>query len=365
MTEQLADYGLTVGTPAVESVGAITFGPDDILFVADNERAKILAVNVDDPSTQAATGPLDVDRLDTKLASFLGCTVDQLAIRALAVHPRTGNAYLSVMRGRGDDGRPVLIRVDRATASISEFSLKDVAFAEYNLADAPAPDDPRLDVRLGEGDEAEFNGRKIRMTRIPIRMSVVTDMAFVNGTLLVAGMSNEEFASNLRRIPFPFTGDSSATSLEIFHVSHGKWETASPIRTFVPFGGGDSILASYTCTPLVHFPLAELTPGGQARGRTVAELGWGNQPLDIVSFRQGGSEHLLISHTFYPLTKIDSATISGQTPLTEPQEPVGVPREESDLAGISLMANLDDNWILAVQSDGNGRHLRSLKVDSL
>ncbi|MCU1344051.1 MAG: hypothetical protein JWL70_317 [Acidimicrobiia bacterium] len=361
----MSEATLVHGNPDLESVGPITFGPGDVLFVADNRRAKILAIDVADPSTQAASGPLDVEQLDAKLAAYLGSTKAQVVIRDMAVHPRTGNVYLSVMRGTGDSEQPLLIRLDRATGSISEVVLESLAFGEYDIADAPEESDERLDVRLGEGDEVEYNGRKFLMSRIPARMSVVTDMAFVDGTLLVAGMSNEEFASNLRRIPFPFTGEVAATGLEIFHVSHGLWETASPIRTFVPYDNGASILASYTCTPLVHFPLADLAPGGQARGRTVAELGWGNQPLDIVSFRQGGSEHLLISHSFYPPTKIDSADINRQEPLTQPQEPVGVPRQESDLSGISLMANLDDQWILALQSDDQGRHLRSLKVDSL
>ena len=74
-------------------------------------------------------------------------------------------------------------------------------------------------------------------------------MAYVDGALLVAGLSNEEFSSKLRRIPFPFAGEVTGNNLEIFHVSHGKWETAAPIRTFVPYDGGASILASYTCTP--------------------------------------------------------------------------------------------------------------------
>ena len=30
----------------------------------------------------------------------------------------------------------------------------------------------------------------------------------------------------------------TANNLEIFHVSHGKWETAAPIRAFVPYDGG-------------------------------------------------------------------------------------------------------------------------------
>src|SRR5207249_7240305 len=123
-----------------------------------------------------------------------------------------------------------------------------------------------------EGEEIEVRGRKIRIWRRPARTATVTDMSYVDGMLLVAGMSNEEFASNLRRIPFPFTGEMTDNSLEIFHVSHGQWETAAPIRTFLPYDGGRSLLASYTCTPLVHFPLAEMTAGTKVVGRTVAEL---------------------------------------------------------------------------------------------
>src|SRR4051812_39600788 len=76
------------------------------------------------------------------------------------------------------------------------------------------------------------DGRKIRILRRPARQATVTDMAYIDGQLLVAGMSNEEFSSNLRRIAFPFADGMVDNSLEIFHVSHGKWETAAPIRTF-------------------------------------------------------------------------------------------------------------------------------------
>ena len=45
-------------------------------------------------------------------------------------------------------------------------------------------------------------------------------------------------------MPAATAGNASTTSLEIFHVSHGKYETASPIRTFVPYGDGRAILAA-------------------------------------------------------------------------------------------------------------------------
>ena len=50
-----------------------------------------------------------------------------------------------------------------------------------------------------------------------------------------------------------------------------------------PYDDGRGVLASYTCTPLVHFPLADLIPGGKTVGRTVADLGAMNQPLDMIS----------------------------------------------------------------------------------
>ena len=170
----------------------------------------------------------------------------------------------------------------------------------------------------------------------------------------------------LRRIRFPFTDDVADNNLEIFHVSHGKWETAAPIRTFVPYDGGRSILASYTCTPVVHFPLSDLTPGTKTVGRTVAELGAMNQPLDMVSFVQGDGEHLLVANSTHGLIKIACRDIDAQAPLTEPTEPVGVPRETEDLRGITRLANLNGSHVLALQADDDGRqHLRSLKTSSL
>ena len=228
--------------------------------------------------------------------------------------------------------------------------------AVVTIADAPAEDDERLDITLPQGDEGEeleIRGHKIRILRRPIRTSTVTDMAYVDGSLLVAGLSNEEFSSKLRRIPFPFTDDVADNSLEIFHVSHGKWETAAPIRTFVPYDGGRSI------------PLSDLTPGTKTVGRTVAELGAMNQPLDMVSFFQGGEEHLLVANSRHGLVKISCRDIDAQEPLTEPQEPVGVPRETEDLKGITRLANLSEGHVLALQVDGDRRHLRTLKTASL
>jgi hypothetical protein len=363
------DSALRLGQPDIASVGPIAFGPDDVLFVADNTNAKVVAIDVGDQGPEGPATPLEVEDLDGKLAAFLGCPTEDVVVRDMAVHPRTHNVYLSVTRGRGDGAIPLILRIDHGDATVSEVPLESIPFAEASIADAPDADDTRTDFRFAEPPEGEVferNGHTFRIARPPVRSSTVTDLAYVDGIVLVAGLSNEEFTSTLRRIPFPFDGKVESNSLEIFHVSHGIWETAAPIRTFTPFDGGASILASYTCTPLVHFPIDDLKAQKHAKGRTVAELGPGNQPLDIISFRQGDNEYLLISNSTHPVMKIDVTAIASQDALTEPREPWGVARETLDLPKTSLLANLDDDYVLALQRDESGtRHLRSLKTASL
>lgn len=365
----MGEYGLSVGSAEIGSAGPIAFGPDGILFLADNSAARVFAVDVADPGEKSQAEPFDLEDVDERVGSFLGCEGADVIIRDMAVHPSSHNVYLSVQRGHGDAGQSVLVRIDRVDGSVAHVALDDVPVAVVTIADAPDEDDERLDITLpqgNEGEELEIRGRTIRILRRPIRTSTVTDMAYVDGSLLVAGLSNEEFSSKLRRIPFPFTDDVADNSLEIFHVSHGKWETAAPIRTFVPYDGGRSILASYTCTPVVHFALSDLKPGTKTVGRTVAELGAMNQPLDMVSFVQDGEEHLLVANSAHGLVKIACSDIDSQEPLTEPTEPVGVPRETKDLQGITRLANLNGSHVLALQVDDAGRrHLRSLKAASL
>jgi hypothetical protein len=367
----MSDYGLERGAAELQSVGPIAFGPGDVLFVGDNGAASIVAIDVG-AGGHADAGPADafeLDDLDGKLAALLGCRIDDVVIRDLAVHPRTHDVYLSVMRGTGDDAVAVIVRADHRDGSLVDLDLSDVPCSRVSIANAPTADDERVVVELPdppEGEELEIGGGTIRIARHPARTATVTDLAYVDGTVLVAGMSNEEFSSNLRRIPFPFTGEMTDNSLEIYHVSHGQWETAAPIRTLLPFDGGRSLLASYTCTPLVHFPLDEMTAGAKVVGRTVAELGARNQPQDIVAFRQGDDDWLLVCHSAHPLMKIRCSDIATQVGLTEPREPVGVPREELDVPGVRRLDNLNGEYVLALVRDADGRrHLRSLKTASL
>jgi len=354
----LENFGLSVGTPDIASVGPLAFGPQGILFIADNVGANIFAVDVND-ADDGSPQDVNVDNIDASLASYLGCSRDDVAIRDMAVHPTSNSLYLSVMRGAGDSAIPVIFRI-AGDGSIADVALENVAFSQYAITDAADADDPRV------------------VTRMQLRTVTVTDMSYVDGLLMVAGTSNEEFTSTFRRIPFPFNGEAESNSLEIFHVSHGKYETAAPIRAFVPYQGNSSILASYTCTPVVQFTLADLDAGKHVMGKTVAELGSHNHPLDLISYERDGGEYLLVCNDRHPLFKIACKDIDGQGPLTVPDDSldaspadpvtpgVGVPRELLPHPGVKRMVNLNGNGVVMLQQDDDGHtHLHTYATATL
>ena len=164
-----------------------------------------------------------------------------------------------------------------------------------------------------------------------------------------------------------------ATSLEIFHVAHGRYETHAPVRTFMPFDidGEPQILAAYTCTPLVAFPVGQLEDGAHVKGKTVAELGFGNTPLDIISFERDGKTRILIANTNRTVMMIDAAALSGAESLAQPLDEGamtdGVDYLSRPLTGVLQMALLNDEHFLVLQrqsQDGSLR-LRSLPISRM
>src|SRR5205085_3238827 len=138
-------------------------------------------------------------------------------------------------------------------------------------------------------------------------------------------LSSEEFASTLRVIPYPFKEVDKGTGIKIFHGAHGKLETNAPIRTFVAYkiGKEDHIMAAYTCTPLVKIPVADLKPGAKVNGTTIAELGNGNQPLDMIVYTKGGKEYLLIANTKHGILKVPTTDFGTADPITKQTGPAG------------------------------------------
>lgn len=133
-------------------------------------------------------------------------------------------------------------------------------------------------------------------------------------------MANEEFASTLRALPFPFKDSVNGTQVEIYHGAHGRFETRAPVRTFAPFkvGKEDHLLAAYTCTPLVQFPVNSLKPGAKLQGKTIAELGNRNRPLDMIVYQANGKHYLLMANSSRGVMKITTENIADAGSITAP-----------------------------------------------
>jgi hypothetical protein len=328
---------LKAGKADLKSAGAMTFGPEAILFVGDSTGGAIYALDTNDRTASQAK-PADVKGINEKVAAMLGTTADQILINDMAVNPISHKAYLSVSRGRGPEATAVLLRVDTA-GKIEEVSLANVKHSKVALPNPP-----------------DANGRN--------RVNAITDMSYVDNKVVVAGLSNEEFSSNLKSIPFPFETSAKGVNVEIYHASHRRFETTSPIRKFVPYQikGEQNILASYTCTPLVKIPVASLQGGAQVKGTTIAELGSGNQPLDMIVYTKAGKDYILMNNSSRGVMKISTDKIETYQPITGPvADTAGLPYETiKELTGIQQLSKVDNNTGMVLALTNGSLDLKSI-----
>ncbi len=337
--------GLTKGTPDLKSAGALAFGPDGLLFVGDSQGAAIFAIDTGDRAADsAAAGAFKVEGLNEKIAALIGTETRDLAINDLAVNPASGKAYLSASRGRGPAATPVIIRVDRS-GKLDVVSLADVPFAKAPLGNVPS------------ATAAAKKGASPRS-------QAITDLAFVDGRVYVAGLSNEEFSSRLVSIPYPFADVDKGTSVEIYH---GAFETRSPVRTFASYKikGEPYLMAAYTCTPLVKFPVASLKPGTHYKATTVAELGNRNVPLDMIVYQKGGKDFILLANNSRGVMKISTDGIDQAASITSKiADTAGQPYEKvADLKGVVQLDALDkDNALVLVQQPSGSLDLETVPL---
>jgi len=325
---------LQKGTPDLKSAGALAFGPDGVLFVGDPQGAAVFAIDTGDrakAATLTTAPPLRVDGIDAKIAAALGTTTQEIQINDLRVNPASGNAYLSVSRGRGPDAAPVIVRVTSGGKTIEQLPLKDIKFAKVALPNAA-------------------DGKR--------RINAITQIGFVDGRVLVAGLSNEEWASTLRAIPFPFKESDKGAGIGIFHGAHGKFETHAPINTFAPYtiNGQAHLLAAYTCTPLVKIPVSELQAGAKVKGTTVAELGNMNRPLDMIVYNRAGKDYVLMANSARGMMKINLEGVAKAEGINNPVKgTAGLPYDTlKDLAAVQQMDRLDANNAVVLIRAGDG-----------
>jgi hypothetical protein len=344
-----ADWGLQEGTPELKSAGPLAFGPDGILAVGDVKAAAIFAIDTRDTAGNAADVQLNVEALNEKIADLLGASAEGVTINDLAVNPASGNLFVAV--SVGPDATPALVSV-HGHGELAAVELKDIPFAKVELPDAPE------DREVGEGNR-----------RRNLRLESITDLAYADGKLLVTGTSNAASPASIREIPFPFTTPDTGTSIEIYHGAHGRTEDNATPRVFVPFtiDGEPSLLAGFTCTPLVKFPISALEPGAKVRGTTVAELGNRNRPLDMIVYEKEGQSFLLMANNNRGVMKISTADIERQEGITEhiPDGNTAGQKYETieELKGIVQLDKLNDtHGVVLVQNESGTQDLRTIEL---
>ena len=330
-------YGFTNGTPEIKSITSLAFGPDGILLIGDSKGAAVFAIDTKDVTRTDKGAVIDLKGIDVKIASLLGTKPENITIQDLAVNPVSKKVYCAV---QSSDGTPVLLTIEGD--KINAVPLKDVSYSSIALNNAPAE------------DAKDKRGRSLRV-------SSISDLSFADGKVLVSGLSNQEFSSTFRSISFPFNNKQDWASLEIYHAAHGQYETTSPIKTFTTatISGKKYLIASYTCTPLVLFPLDDLKPGTHVKGRTVAEMGSGNQPLDMITMTKGDKSFLIMANSNRPVFRVNFKNIetfegSLSKPVEENFATEGVAFVNMPVTNVLQLDKMDDNRMIMLQRKANG-----------
>jgi hypothetical protein len=333
----LLNASVSASAADVRSISRLAAGPGNVLFVADWKTAHVHAIDLPPAARKPAGTAFNVLDLETLLSRQVGGA--KITVEDMVVRPGTAEVYVAVSYGAVKTPALFVVTSDKKARRVD---LKAATSASIALRDAPAS-----------------NERFWKET--PERSFTVTDMKWRNGELFVAGLSNQNFASTLRRVKYPFDQQQSTTSVEIYHAGHNLIETRAPIRamSFANLGGKPYLVAAYTCTPLVIIPLDELKDGAHVRGKTVAELGYGNTPADLIAYtktEQGKSEDFLMLVNFdrvsniIPVSQLEAASARPGIEKVVPFGQIaGLDVMQAPLVGTLRLDNLDEKSFVVVR----------------
>ena len=329
----------------IKSISRLAVGPGNVLFVADWKAGRVHAITLPEAPqrpTGVAFNILDLEALLSKQAGGAKVTVEDMVAR-----PGTAEVYVAISYGAAKTPALIVVthdqeahRVDLNAAKSTSIELRDAPTSKYKF-----------------------------WNETPERSFMVTDMKWRNGEIFIAGLSNQVFASTLRRVKYPFDGQHSTTSVEIYHTGHNLIETRAPIRamSFATLGGKPYLVAAYLCTPIVTIPLEDLKDGAHIRGKTIGELGYGNTPAGMISYsktEQGKTEDFLLLVNFerggdvIPVSQVEAASgRPGMDKVVPFGQIAGLDVTPAPLAGVMRVDNLDEKSFIAVR--------RQLEKDAL
>ncbi|GAB3517134.1 hypothetical protein [Photobacterium alginatilyticum] len=323
------------------SATILEFAEKNTLFVADSDGGQIFAYTLPDVKPAKTSMSYNLEGAGTKIAKLLGVDSHLLHYHDIAIHPVSKEAYISLSIQQKGKRTPVIIRANQAGV-ITRVDLRSLPNTVKKLTKTAT-------------DGVKF------WRDIPASTLGITDLDYVNGSLYVSSLSTGEFSSTLRKIPYPFDKSLTTSHVEIYHTVHNQTETRAPIRamTVLDLDGEETVVAAYTCTPLVTIPTSKLNDGAHVKGKTIAELGYGNTPLDVVHFtaqneQQKMEDYVLVFHKERSADLIRVADIvnaNKQQGLSAPEmwAKAGVATRPVPLAGVLQAADQDEQFIATLK----------------
>ena len=350
--------GFITGTPEIQSISTMEFGPEGILFIGDAIGGKIYAIDTKDVIKNTTNEGVRIENIQGKVAAVLGTQPENAIIHDLAVNPISQVPYLAVSKGNRHELGFWRLANDVANASIILKVLPDGSLEEFKLSDVNFA---QAVLEVIDEDKGET------FRKSSLRVDAITDLVYHQGKVYAAGLSNEEFASTLRVLDFPFNDKLESVSLEVYHAAHGAYETQAPVRTFVPytFDGEPHMITAYTCTPLATFAMSEFKNGSMIKSKTVAEFGAGNIPMDMIVYQREGKDYLMIANSTRNIMRVSLEDVGAMDEgLSEEVEGFGtdgVPFTSLPSNGVQQISYLNQEWVLAlVLNPGGTLDLRSL-----
>src|SRR5688572_4159585 len=102
-------YGFENGTPDIQSINALAFGPDGILFIGDSKNASVIAIDTKDKTKVDKAPAVEIKNVDQRIAAMLGTEAGNINVLDIAVNPVSKKIYCAI---QSLDGAPVLFQIE-------------------------------------------------------------------------------------------------------------------------------------------------------------------------------------------------------------------------------------------------------------
>jgi hypothetical protein len=91
-------------------------------------------------------------------------------------------------------------------------------------------------------------------------------------------------------------------------------------------------------------PASALKPGEKVKDVTIADLGAGNQPIDMVPYKKDGHDYILIANSSRGLVKLRADSLENYAAIDSPAKvdgAAGVPYDTLSLKNVQQLAGVD------------------------